>query len=117
MRRSLKLATALLAILALIGPLDCFSSTLFALSPQTDDCCLGPDCVPTANSDNCCLRNDAASVAPAPQVQEDSGSLALSPATGTAALLPPVAAEVSFARATSRTPRSTIRSLQLPLLI
>src|SRR5262245_39957077 len=52
MRRGLQVTFSLLAVLALLGPFDCF-----ATSPRTHeaaDCCLKGKCGPKASSDECC---------------------------------------------------------------
>src|SRR5260221_104768 len=50
-RRSIHMAIALLAVLVLIRPLDCFAS---GFTRKAAACCIKGKCLPSANADECC---------------------------------------------------------------
>ena len=52
MRRGIHIAIAVLAILLLVRPFDCFAGGAF--TKKAADCCKKGKCAPTANSDDCC---------------------------------------------------------------
>lgn len=52
MRRGFQIAVALLAIVVLIGPSDCFANP--AKTREAAACCLKGECHPGANADDCC---------------------------------------------------------------
>ena len=52
MRRCMHIAVAVLAVLLLVRPFDCFATG--ASSQKAAECCLKGKCVPTAKSDDCC---------------------------------------------------------------
>jgi hypothetical protein len=49
MRRSIHIAIALLAVLALVRPFDCL-----AFTRKSAACCMKGKCMPSANADECC---------------------------------------------------------------
>lgn len=54
MRRGIHISIALVAVLTLFRPLDCFAG---AFTPKAADCCAKGKCSPTTNSDECCKTN------------------------------------------------------------
>ena len=52
MRRGIHIAATLLAVVALIMPLDCFTSGV--RTREAAACCLKGECHPGANADDCC---------------------------------------------------------------
>jgi hypothetical protein len=52
MQRGLQISIALVAVVLLARPFDCFAAG--APGQKVADCCLKGKCVPTANSDECC---------------------------------------------------------------
>src|SRR5579862_1223895 len=55
MRRGLQLAIALVAVILLVRPFDCFASGTF--DRKAADCCAKGKCHPSADSDQCCKSN------------------------------------------------------------
>ena len=52
MQRGIHISIALIAVLLLVRPFDCFA--IGASSQKAAECCLKGKCVPTAKSDDCC---------------------------------------------------------------
>jgi hypothetical protein len=52
MRRGIKIAVSLIAVLLLVRPFDCFAAGVS--SQKAAECCIKGKCAPTANSDECC---------------------------------------------------------------
>src|SRR3954447_4423467 len=52
MQRSIHIRAALLCVLLLIKPFDCFSGGQF--TQKAANCCKKGKCVPSANADDCC---------------------------------------------------------------
>ena len=51
MRRAIHIAVALVTVLLLVRPFDCFAGTM---TPQAADCCAKGKCHPGRNADECC---------------------------------------------------------------
>src|SRR5258705_13666332 len=51
MRRSVHISVALLAVLVLLRPFDCFAG---GLTRKAAACCAKGKCLPTSNADDCC---------------------------------------------------------------
>src|SRR4030088_3394021 len=86
MRRSIHIAVTLLAVVALIRPLDCFAGTL---TPKAAACCAKGKCLPSSKADECCKNNvPAGSHLSAPKTFDQSMPL---PAVLTAYVPIPVA--------------------------
>jgi hypothetical protein len=51
MRRSVQISIALLAVLVLIGPFDCFAG---GFTRKAAACCAKGKCLPTKDADECC---------------------------------------------------------------
>lgn len=54
MRRGIHIAIALVAVLTLFRPLDCFAG---AFTPKAADCCAKGKCLPSSSADECCKAN------------------------------------------------------------
>ena len=116
MRRGIQIAVALLAIVVLIGPSDCFAYA--AKTREAAACCLKGECNPGANSDDCC-KNTAPD---SPRLMGTTATnhdvpLVVSPLAESGVLvLPPV-----FERLTNELrhtpPQPSLATVNLPLLI
>src|SRR5258706_12628639 len=68
-RRSVHMSIALLAVLVLIRPLDCFAG---GFTRKAAACCVKGKCLPSANADDCCKGSvPAGSQLSAPQAPDN----------------------------------------------
>src|SRR5258708_38084816 len=74
MRRGILILIALIVVVLLVMPFDCFAT---GASSQTDvDCCLKGKCAPTAKSDECCKNTvpDGNQFVPSKAADHSSGA-------------------------------------------
>jgi hypothetical protein len=116
MRRVIHIAVTLLAVVALITPLDCFTTGM--KTREGAACCLKGECYRSANADDCC-KNTApdGSWILAPTASNHHVPLVIATLADNATLvLSPV-----FQRLTSKLrhgpPKPSLATLNLPLLI
>ena len=116
MRRGIHIAVALLLIVVLIGPSDCFANG--AKTREAAACCLKGECHPGANADDCCKNTapDGSRIL-APTASNHHVPLVIATLADNATLvLSPV-----FQRLTSKLrhgpPQPSLATLNLPLLI
>ena len=116
MRRGIHIAVTLLAVVALITPLDCFTTDV--KTREAAACCLKGECYPGADADDCC-QNTApdSSRLIAPTASSHHVPLGMATLADSATLvLAPV-----FQRLTNELrhppPKPSLATVNLPLLI
>ena len=116
MRRSVHIAIALLAILTLIRPFDCFAGTF---TRKAMACCSKGKCLPSSNADDCCKGTvPAGSHLSAPKVPDHLTSPQdLAPAAVLVVMPAPAIGDFCFEDASALTPSPPYSRLNLPLLI
>jgi hypothetical protein len=115
MRRSVQISVALLAVLVLIGPFDCFAG---GFTRKAAACCVKGKCLPTSNADECCKGTTPLSKQfSAPKSSDQSAPVQAIMATAMPGPIAPafVAFRIDEAHAPSSSPLSS--RLNLPLLI
>ena len=116
MRRGIHIAVALLVIVVLIGPSDCFANG--AKAHEAAACCLKGECHPGANADDCCknMPPDGARLMAATAMNHHV-PLVVSPVAESCTLVSPPVFERLTNELRHPSPQPSLATVNLPLLI
>jgi hypothetical protein len=116
MLRSIQVSIALVAVVLVARPFDCFAAG--AKSQKIADCCLKGKCVPTANSDECCKNTVPGA---GPLVTSKAAGYSSSPIARAAARIPILISPLMFDGLVDPVrhppPRFGLTAPSLPLII
>src|SRR5258705_3772333 len=115
MRRSVHISVALLAVLVLLRPFDCFAG---GFTRKAAACCAKGKCLPTSNTDECCKSTVPAGNQPsAPKAPDQPTPVYAVRASAVPGPLAPAFAAFRFDEAHAPPGSPPLSCLNLPLLI
>ena len=114
-RRSVHISVALLAVLVLLKPFDCFAG---GFTRKAAACCAKGKCLPTSNADDCCKSNvPAGNQLSAPKAPDQVAPVYAVMASPVPGPLAPAFVEFPFDEANAPLGSPPDFRLNLPLLI
>src|SRR5258705_9357797 len=115
MRRSVHISVALLAVLVLLRPFDCFAG---GFTRKAAACCAKGKCLPTSNADDCCKSNvPAGNQLSAPKAPDQPAPVCAAMVSALASPLAPAFVAFRFDEAHAPPGSPPDSPLNLPLLI